>query len=78
MESCSIGFHCFKTEDCPKTTYSRKRGLKKICELVDDERLLLVRRVSLESPVSELTVCHHHEQILLHRYSFQTCCNPFI
>jgi len=63
MDSCSIGICCNQAQDCHKTTYTRKIGLKKLHELPDDERNLILQRISIINPVPEMTVCFHHEQI---------------
>ena len=60
MDSCSIGIHCNQTQECPKTTYTKKTGLKKLSELADDERHLFLQRISFVNPVPETTICHHH------------------
>lgn len=79
MESCTIGTHCDRADECHKTTYSNKIGFKKLSELPADDSILLLRRCNIADPVPDATVCYHHEQIYLERYIFlqKSCCDPY-
>ena len=63
MDSCSIGVHVGKGEDCHNRCYARKSGLLKLTELPATERELLLQRTSFSKPDCSTTVCFHHEQV---------------
>lgn len=79
MEPCSIGIHLGQTEDCHKTVYSRRTGLKNISELTPDAQQLLLRRCNFTAADASTNVCCHHEKIFIDKYSFlqKMCCDPF-
>ena len=75
LNSCSIGKSL--NESCHATKFTRKRGLKALSELDADEKDLLEIRCNILL-TSEDTICFHHEQMYIHKYSnWQlTCRDP--
>ena len=79
MESCSIGQHVGKPEDCHETTYIKKTGLYRVFELPEDSCELLLRRADFAEPDCNTTVCFHHEKFYVDKYAHlqRSCCDPF-
>ena len=75
-ERCSIGL--INNEVCHKQTYVKSNDIKKISNLNDVEKDLIISRSGIEMD-ENATVCLHHEYVYLKRYSIIhiTCCNPF-
>eukprot|EP00795_Rhopilema_esculentum_P006844 gene6844-12439_t len=75
-ENCSIGK--ISSSDCNLLTYSKKVGLKDISLFDLQEREILAWRTEIVITLIE-TVCLHHEQVFLLRYSFlqKKCCDSF-
>jgi hypothetical protein len=75
---CSIGNLLGSTEDCHKTTYSRKVGKNKLAALSADDVELILRRSGLKAE-NDGDICFHHEMIYLRKYEFlqKACCDPF-
>jgi hypothetical protein len=74
LTSCSVGLSL--NEECNKTSYTRKIGLRSLDSLTDDEKELLFMRTSISSENPEtFTICHHHEKKYISSYvSLQMYC----
>src|SRR5205809_7802219 len=79
MENCTIGIHCGQQTECHRVVYTRSTGLKNISEFSISDSALLLRRSGFTGPSVLTTVCKHHEQIFLHKYSLlqKSCCDPY-
>jgi hypothetical protein len=58
---------------------TRIQGIKKLSDLGDCDASLILRRSGYVALSVDATVCSHHEQLFLHKYSFlqKTCCDPY-
>lgn len=79
MESCDFGVD---KEDCHKTSYVRKSGVKKLSEFSEEERNLFLWRAgkrNLASNCENLKICYHHEAKLgsIFEKKNTKCCNLF-
>ena len=74
---CSIGKSL--QEECHKLKYSRKVGLVSIGELEEQARELLEIRTDKRYDADIYTICFHHKQKYITKYSdWQLqCCNPW-
>ena len=61
IPGCSVGIILF--ENCHKTKYVRKQGLKKISDLDNNAIHLLEIRAGLIFTSEIDTICLHHEQV---------------
>jgi len=63
---------------CHSLFYCKKFGLKSICDLSADEKLLLTRRLGINLMDND-KICFHHEAMYLEKYETMQnkCCNPF-
>lgn len=57
IASHSIGISCNQSQECHKTIYTKRIGLKRLSELTNDEGYLFLRRNRLVNPVPETTLC---------------------
>lgn len=78
---CTLGL-LLNDSECHKVIYSRSTGLRKLSELKDGEKQLILVRSSLKdnSEINDAsTICLHHIKILLEKYEFlqKTCFDPF-
>ena len=78
LEPCSIGILFGSTEDCHKTTYTRKVGTNKLAALPADDVELIVRRSGLKAE-NDSVICFHHKMVYLCMCEFlqKSCCDPF-
>lgn len=76
QSSCTVGRKL--QEECHRTYYTRKSGLKQVASLEKKTQELLSWRANITFSLED-TVCLHHEALYLIRYeSRQTsCCDPF-
>lgn len=76
QSSCTVGRKL--QEECHRTYYTRKSGLKPVASLEKKTQELLSWRANITFSLED-TVCLHHEALYLIRYeSRQTsCCDPF-
>ena len=72
LNSCSVGQSM--KEICHTAKFTRKSGMKSISELESDELDLIQIRCCLSLSTKD-TVCLHHEQMYIHKYSnWQVTC----
>ena len=77
LEPCSVGILLGSTQDCHKSTYSRKAGIHNLAALPPDDVELIVRRSGLKAECDS-NICFHHMMVYLHKYEFlQKSCDPF-
>ena len=79
MEPCDFGVD---KEDCHKTSYVRKTGVKKLSEFSEEDRNLFLWRAgkrNLASDCANLQICYHHEAKLgsIFEKKNTKCCNLF-
>ena len=67
MSLCSVGL--FMNNECNKLTYSRTVGVKFLESFERDEVELIFWGSGLTILDINATICHHHKQIVLRRFS---------
>lgn len=81
LENIPCSFGNLLGDTCHKTTYARLVGLMQLDELTSDEKELVLLRTgsNVTTDCNNLTLCKHHEQVLLRRYESHqiSCCDPF-
>ena len=77
MNPCSVGLYL--NSECHKLTYSRSTGIKNLDSYENNELQLIYWRSGLSMLNINATICHHHEQTVLKKFSFlqKNCFNPF-
>ena len=77
MSLCSVGL--YMNSECSKLTYSRTVGVKYLESFERDELELIFWRSGLTILNINATICCHHEQTVLRRFSSmqKTCFDPF-
>ena len=77
MSLCSVGL--YMNSECNKLPYSRIVGVKYLESFERDELELIFWRSGLTILNINATICHHHEQTVLRRFSSmqKTCFDPF-
>ena len=77
MNSCSVGLYL--DSECHKLIYCRTVGLKNLESFESNELELVFWRSGLTMLNINATICHHHEQTVLKKFSsFQkSCFDPF-
>ena len=78
LEPCSVGILLGSTQDCHKSTYSRKAGIHNFVALPPDDVELIVRRSGLKAECDS-NICFHHMMVYLRKYEFlqKSCFDPF-
>ena len=76
MSLCSVGL--YMNSECSKLTYSRTVEVKYLESFERNEVELTFWRSGLTILNINATICHHHEQTVLRRFSSmqKTCFNP--
>jgi len=83
LNACSIGIFSQDSNNCHKTSFTRKIGLDLIENLTSTEKECLLWQSNIRkmtSPLdSNLTVCCHHKLLFLSKFTRKqmTCCNIF-
>lgn len=74
MEMCSVGE--VTRSNCHLLTYVRKKDVKSIESLTENDLTLLKLRI--ESSDGLKTICLHHQSMYLQKYEFlqKVCCDP--
>ena len=69
----------YMNSECNKLTYNRTVGVKYLESFERDELELIFWRSGLTILNINVTICHHHEQTVLRRFSSmqKTCFDPF-
>ena len=77
MSLCSVGL--YMNSECSKLTYSRTVEVKYLESFERNEVELTFWRSGLTILNINATICHHHEQTVLRRFSsmLKTCFEPF-
>ena len=77
MSSCSVGL--YMNSECHKTTYSRTVGVKNVESFERNEIELIFWRSGLTMLNTNATICQHHEQTVLRRFTSlqKYCFDPF-
>ena len=78
LEPCTVGILLGSTQDCHKSTYSRKAGIHNLAAVPPDDVELIVRRSGLKAECDS-NICFHHMMVYLRKYEFlqKRCCDPF-
>ena len=71
LEPCTVGILLGSTQDCHKSTYSRKAGIHNLAALPPEA---LPLKAECDS-----NICFHHIMVYLRKYEFlqKRCCDPF-
>ena len=77
LDNCFIGSQL--SQSCHSFVYSRKAGMKQVSSLDANQIKLISLRTGLDN-IEDKTVCFHHEQTTLFKYSHlqKKCCDPFL
>ena len=77
MSLCSVGL--YMNSECNKLTYSRTVGVNYLESFERDKLELIFWRSSLTILNINATICHHHKQTILTRFSSiqKTCFDLF-
>ena len=77
LEPCSKGISLGSTEDCRKTTYTRKVVTNRLAVLSADDVELIARKSGLKAE-NDSVICFHREYVFSRKYEFlqKNCCDP--